>query len=253
MMVDRRRACAPTVPNYRARQHVPDEGDAEEVERQRRLAERWRYDTDDAPLVPPEGSEEQDRMLVDDYGSLHLSHSMHLVADVDPALITDPSIVRQTPEGKKETVVPFKFGFANASNVVPASRTSMHQHPASVSSQLLLSGPGLNNIRKASNLRNSISTPLPAPTTTTNGTGRAAMTMPHIEPVKMEGIQDGHPILSHAQLKTAFANVDRGEMAKYIPPALRPPQWNASPPQTVESSIRKPTPNVTSSAATQNY
>ncbi|KAF9039427.1 hypothetical protein BDZ89DRAFT_1156893 [Hymenopellis radicata] len=252
MMVDRRRAYSSTVPNFRARQHAPDEDD---VERQRRLAERWRYDTDDAPLVPPEGSEEQDRMLVDDYGPLHLSHSMRLVADVDPALITDPSIVTQTPEGKKETVIPFKFGFANASNIVPAARTSVHQQPASVSSQHLLSTtPGLNNIRKASNLRNSIATPLPAPTTTTNGTGRAAMTMPHIEPVKMEGIQDGHPILSHAQLKTAFANVDRGEMAKYIPPALRPPQWNGSPPQAaVDSPLRKPTPNVTSSAATQNY
>jgi len=41
--------------------------DPEEEERKRRLDERWRYDTDDVPPVGPEGADEQDRILVDDY------------------------------------------------------------------------------------------------------------------------------------------------------------------------------------------
>jgi enhancer of polycomb-like protein len=40
--------------------------DEEEVEIRQRQEERWKYD-DDAPFVAPEGSDEQDRILVDDY------------------------------------------------------------------------------------------------------------------------------------------------------------------------------------------
>jgi hypothetical protein len=39
----------------------------EDDERDRRLAERWRYDADDYPPFGPEGSDEQDRVLIDDY------------------------------------------------------------------------------------------------------------------------------------------------------------------------------------------
>jgi len=40
--------------------------DQEEVEIRQRQEERWKYD-DDALFVAPEGSDEQDRILVDDY------------------------------------------------------------------------------------------------------------------------------------------------------------------------------------------
>lgn len=43
------------------------DGDAEEVERQRRLEEQWRFDQDDTPTSGPQGPDEQDRMLVDEY------------------------------------------------------------------------------------------------------------------------------------------------------------------------------------------
>jgi enhancer of polycomb-like protein len=33
----------------------------------RRISERWRYDQDDSPPVVPEGAEELDRALIDDY------------------------------------------------------------------------------------------------------------------------------------------------------------------------------------------
>jgi len=41
--------------------------DSEELERRRRLEEIWKYDMDDSPSVGPEGVDEQDRVLVDDY------------------------------------------------------------------------------------------------------------------------------------------------------------------------------------------
>lgn len=44
-----------------------DKEDPEEADRLRCLQERWRYDSDDAPPVGPEGPDEQDRVLVDDY------------------------------------------------------------------------------------------------------------------------------------------------------------------------------------------
>lgn len=39
----------------------------ERDERVRRVAERWRFDQDDSPPVVPEGPEELDRALIDDY------------------------------------------------------------------------------------------------------------------------------------------------------------------------------------------
>jgi enhancer of polycomb-like protein len=39
----------------------------EERERRARIAERWRFDEDDTPAVGPQGSEEYDRVLLDDY------------------------------------------------------------------------------------------------------------------------------------------------------------------------------------------
>lgn len=44
-----------------------DTDNREEDENRNRLAERWRFDMDDSPAVGPDGPEEQDRVLVDDY------------------------------------------------------------------------------------------------------------------------------------------------------------------------------------------
>lgn len=41
--------------------------DVDEVEREKRFKERWKFDTDDAPLIGPDGTEEHDRQLIDDY------------------------------------------------------------------------------------------------------------------------------------------------------------------------------------------
>ncbi|KIK61927.1 hypothetical protein GYMLUDRAFT_559643 [Collybiopsis luxurians FD-317 M1] len=45
---------------------------SEDDEGNHRLAERWRFDADDGPPHGPAGSEEQDRMLVDDYDSKYV-------------------------------------------------------------------------------------------------------------------------------------------------------------------------------------
>jgi enhancer of polycomb-like protein len=42
-----------------------------EGERRRQLEERWKFDADDAPPVGPDGSEEQDRTLIDDYDTTY--------------------------------------------------------------------------------------------------------------------------------------------------------------------------------------
>lgn len=43
--------------------------DSEEEERQRRLEAQWRFDSDDQPAIGPQGNDEQDRVLVDDFDS----------------------------------------------------------------------------------------------------------------------------------------------------------------------------------------
>lgn len=44
-----------------------DAANSEQDENRSRLVERWRFDMDDSPAIGPEGMEEQDRVLVNDY------------------------------------------------------------------------------------------------------------------------------------------------------------------------------------------
>jgi enhancer of polycomb-like protein len=44
-----------------------DTENPEQDENRCRSVERWRFDMDDSPAIVPEGSEEQDRVLVNDY------------------------------------------------------------------------------------------------------------------------------------------------------------------------------------------
>ena len=41
--------------------------DVDEKGRKRRMRERWRFDADDVPAIGPDGPDEKDRVLVDDY------------------------------------------------------------------------------------------------------------------------------------------------------------------------------------------
>lgn len=46
-----------------------DEDQGEDDEAIQRLAERWKFDSDDGPAFGPQGADEQDRILIDDYES----------------------------------------------------------------------------------------------------------------------------------------------------------------------------------------
>ncbi|PPQ93891.1 hypothetical protein CVT25_007804 [Psilocybe cyanescens] len=85
--------------------------DPEEVERTRRLEERWKYDNDDAPPAGPEGPDEQDRVLVDDYNPTYLRHTMTLFNESDHvSLMNDPTIYITGPDGRQHPVVPYRLG-----------------------------------------------------------------------------------------------------------------------------------------------
>jgi len=101
-----------------------------EGERGRQLEERWKFDVDDTPPVGPDGSEEQDRTLIDDYDNMYgrllsfsvltsssntryryLRHTMTLFSDMDHAnLLTDPTLVIQGAEGGSQIFLPYRLG-----------------------------------------------------------------------------------------------------------------------------------------------
>ncbi|KAG8215759.1 enhancer of polycomb-like-domain-containing protein [Butyriboletus roseoflavus] len=88
-----------------------EEGLDENDEDMRRLRERWRFDEDDDPLVAPEGIDEQDRVLVDDFSPKHLRHLMTLLTDSDQMHINnDATLVLVSTEGRQQSVVPFRTG-----------------------------------------------------------------------------------------------------------------------------------------------
>lgn len=71
IMLDRRRpAVAPSMSilqRSRSALFAPPEDDNMDVEDLNRLKERWRFDSDDCPAVGPDGADEQDRILTDEY------------------------------------------------------------------------------------------------------------------------------------------------------------------------------------------
>jgi enhancer of polycomb-like protein len=72
-MLDRRDSTSRSIPLKRQKNNPNDskemdvDEDPEESERQHRSEERWKYDQDDMPAVGPQGQDEQDRVLVDEY------------------------------------------------------------------------------------------------------------------------------------------------------------------------------------------
>jgi enhancer of polycomb-like protein len=65
---------------YRSPSPMESSGDEQEW----RLSDRWKFDDDDYPAVGPEGPEEQDRVLVDDFNPKSVFRSTTL------SLITQP-------------------------------------------------------------------------------------------------------------------------------------------------------------------
>lgn len=88
-----------------------EEGPDENDENLRRLRERWRFDEDDDPVVAPEGMDEQDRVLVDDFSPKYLRHMMTLLSEADQQHINnDATLVLVSTEGRPQSVLPFRTG-----------------------------------------------------------------------------------------------------------------------------------------------
>ncbi|KAJ7880322.1 enhancer of polycomb-like-domain-containing protein [Mycena olivaceomarginata] len=118
IMLDRRRpptASASIVKRSRSALFGPPPSDDDEmdVEDTNRLKERWRFDSDDTPAVGPDGPDEQDRVLTDEYDPKYLRHSMCLLSENDhQGLTTDTSLLFSSMDGTREpTKVPgFRLG-----------------------------------------------------------------------------------------------------------------------------------------------
>ncbi|KAJ7132115.1 enhancer of polycomb-like-domain-containing protein [Mycena epipterygia] len=117
IMLDRRRpAVAPAMSilqRSRSSLFAPPEDDDMDVEDLNRLKERWRFDSDDCPAVGPDGADEQDRVLTDEYDPKYLRHSMCLLSENDhQGLTTDTALHFPPMDGTRElTKVPgFKLG-----------------------------------------------------------------------------------------------------------------------------------------------
>ncbi|KAF5343153.1 hypothetical protein D9757_014204 [Collybiopsis confluens] len=196
-----------------------------------RLAERWRFDSDDGPLYGPAGSDEHDRMLVDDYDPKY-THSLFDVADY-AFLYTDPTIVRTLPDGKKENYIPYRLG------ITPPMNIAVPQRPASVQSQGAVPVSQQVHIGNRSSPSSAVSnqgavntsapavvapasqgsppprlqTAMPLPQITHNG--RAAMTMPSVDMMKLATSHNASAFQS--EIEAARADSTNGSDPSQLP------------------------------------
>ncbi|KAE9405736.1 hypothetical protein BT96DRAFT_316208 [Gymnopus androsaceus JB14] len=227
MFIDRRLPASHT--NFAQRRRIltsDDEDDSmdvdqtvEDPEADRRLSERWRFDSDDNPPNGPSGSEEQDRVLVDDFDVKYMSRVVGLLGESDySALMTDHTISRITADGKREVITPFRLGVMSPMSRPGGSRGSSSRSQSATqgayastaagsrwrwrlpqqckvflyhsSSSYLLpvptqaSGSGLAGAVTPSPVPAAASSVIPSPQFTHNGVGRAAMNMPRVDMMK---------------------------------------------------------------------
>ncbi|THV08426.1 hypothetical protein K435DRAFT_824921 [Dendrothele bispora CBS 962.96] len=191
--------------------------DAPEIDEEadRCLAERWRFDSDDGPAYGPGGSEEQDRVLVDDYSVGYMKYTMTLFDEEDmKSLSTDPTITKYGSDGRRIGVVPPIFqrprpypsaapgqqpqAVAPVAGAMPTVGT-----PISMAHQLKLHGAprisgngGLTNARPVAVTATSPPAASPPPAQqpqsqqrpsvngVVNGINRPAINMPHVDAQK---------------------------------------------------------------------
>ncbi|KAF8804069.1 hypothetical protein BYT27DRAFT_7108485 [Phlegmacium glaucopus] len=133
-----------------------DAENPQEGESRIHLEERWRFDTDDGPAVGPEGPEEQDRVLINDYDGRFLRHTMTLFSEKDHAnLLKDPALNVLNAEGRPQVVFPHRFGpfppppqqpRRDAQTVVRQGQPTMNGTPvAQQSSVASLNGTAVSN------------------------------------------------------------------------------------------------------------
>ncbi|KAF5384583.1 hypothetical protein D9757_007529 [Collybiopsis confluens] len=220
-----------------------DSSPLKDDEAELRLAERWRFDSDDGPLYGPAGSDEHDRMLVDDYDPKY-THSLFDVADY-AFLYTDPTIVRTLPDGKKENYIPYRLGITPPMNIAVPQRpasvqsqgavpVSQQVHSVPISQQLKIPTVG-NRSSPSSAVSNQgavntsapavvapasqgsppprLQTAMPLPQITHNG--RAAMTMPSVDMMKLATSHNASAFQS--EIEAARADSTNGSDPSQLP------------------------------------
>ena len=83
----------------------------ENDEDMRRVREWWQFDEDNDPIVAPNGIDEQDRVLINDFLPKYLCHMMTLLTEADQQHTNnDATLVLVSTEGRQHSVLPFRTG-----------------------------------------------------------------------------------------------------------------------------------------------
>ncbi|PPR07151.1 hypothetical protein CVT24_010699 [Panaeolus cyanescens] len=275
---------------------IPEDMDTEmsqDPDSWEQLEQRWHFDNDDAPAKGPLGSEEDDRVLVDDYTPSILATSMSLLNDRDVQhLTTDATLLFDTPNGRTQSLpyvlghVPFRRDIRDSQGrllpplVVPPQppllgSSTFHSVPVSVPQHKKMSslssappmrissgggmripsGPPLqtNGLAPHASPPNPVAIPQVSPTTSVNGISRAAISMPHVEIAKPE--PPSTPSISSPKIPLPL---DAAEIvARGIP--ARPPSQNLNQPQPIPISTQpngfhaNPVPNISSAYLNQQH
>ncbi|TFK47739.1 hypothetical protein OE88DRAFT_737780 [Heliocybe sulcata] len=205
-------------PRFRRDREVDE---AEEQERALRIAERWKYDADDdIPVIGPDGAEESDRVLVDDYDPKYLRQAMTLLSDQDfQALSNDPTLTIVNADGRSQSVVPFKLGLS------PALRRDMQRpHP------MAPPHPGVMH-------------PNGVPLTMPSGSGGAPVSLP----THLKMMQGGVRISSAVGLQRGLPTMP---IAQPNVPSIEPSPSHSLPAQ-LRASNATPTPSTSASGSGQ--
>ncbi|KAI0057206.1 hypothetical protein BV25DRAFT_1812676 [Artomyces pyxidatus] len=128
-------------PRRRSADVANDEDFADAQEVSWRIRERWKFDDDDDPPVGPDGPDEQDRVLVDEFDLKYLRRSMSFYNEEDHLrLATDPTLYVPTADGRHNAIVPYRLGLypsmraaASAGNrPTPAQAAALQQQAQQV-------------------------------------------------------------------------------------------------------------------------
>ncbi|OSX65465.1 hypothetical protein POSPLADRAFT_1167718, partial [Postia placenta MAD-698-R-SB12] len=206
---------------------LAEDGDNEDEtqERVRRLTERWRYDVDDVPAVGPDGSEEKDRGLLDDFSTKYLVHHVALLNDQDySSLTTDATITTTSSDGRPQSHLPFRFtnrkdipGMSQRPSPIPLGQPISAVHSAS--SSLSLSSVG-TPVSVATSLKNIAPPNVPHMRISSNGAMRppglptipsmpAAISTSHTSPHNTPSVPVGHVNGTHDSAAQITDGVDQ--------------------------------------------
>ncbi|KAJ3827745.1 enhancer of polycomb-like-domain-containing protein [Lentinula raphanica] len=284
--VDRRQHSSHEPPKWRRRFMNDDEEDVMEIDTterdedfDRRLSERWKYDADDGPPHGPNGADEQDRVLVDDFDSKYISN---LLDQSDLSTLMTDFTIPIIRDGKKENYIPYRLGMTPSmmpgtprppsqpqgppvQGVTPVAQ-QVHAHqsvpisqqlklPSSVSSQHMRV-PGTNQAVAGIVPQPAASVPaapasaprptvIPSPQVTHNG--RPAMNMPRVDMMKLAA-NHSLPSALQSKIESLSQQPDMGNINK--PPSDDPhraqpqPQVHAQTPQQDQTPSQLPPTNA---------